>query len=191
VNSGVPCVEGHRPTIRKPAVAICLSKTASPSITRPEGGGVPRVSPGQSLELRRRSVGPVHPWSCVAARGCGTSARFSTRRKQGGPRRATEGNGVECRLRFARSALNPYSVVVLPSSPASVDNPMDHHARQDDPGHDPIRRTIIWSSNMVRLKEIRAAVELDRLTGHVFVADHHQHRLRYLLGGAHPAERYA
>jgi hypothetical protein len=105
--------------------------------------------------------------------------------------RATEGHGVECRLRFARSALNPYSVVVLPSSPASVDNPMDHHARQDDPGHDPIRRTIIWSSNMVRLKEIRAAVELDRLTGHVFVADHHQHRLRYLLGGAHPAERYA
>ena len=55
------------------------------------------------------------PWSCVAA-------TVETGRPQGfqhgGSREDVEGHRAECKLRFARSALNPYSVAlgVLPAS---------------------------------------------------------------------------
>jgi hypothetical protein len=64
---------------------------------------------------RPRAIGTGSPLALRrGGRGGGTSARFSTQRKQGGRR----GHGAECKLRFARSALNPYSVVldVLPAS---------------------------------------------------------------------------
>ncbi len=41
------------------------------------------------------------------------------------------------------------------------------------------------------LNKVHAAVEHDGLAGHVVVAEHHQHRLRDLLGMAEPAERDA
>ena len=49
-------------------------------------------------------------------RGGGTSASLSARRKQGGRR----GHGAECKLRFARSALNLYSVASTSSPSSSV-----------------------------------------------------------------------
>ncbi len=75
------------------------------------------MTPGQSLELRRRAIGPVHPWSCVAATvQVGHPARFSARRKQGGRR------GPRSRMQIALRAkrLNPYSVASTSSPSSSV-----------------------------------------------------------------------
>src|ERR1700722_19967846 len=75
-------------------------------------------SSGKSLELPRRAIGrsdPVHPRSFIVATvEVGHPQGF----QHGGSGEDVEGLAAERQLRFARSALNPYSVAlhVLPAS---------------------------------------------------------------------------